>query len=516
MQNLINFLSKEKNLVLLFSLLLIPAMFINLGVQPLTADEPTRAVVALEMEYSGNYIVSTINEVFYYKKPPLFNWLICAAFQISGSPSEFVLRLTAVLPMLLFGWYLYKVFKRYTNPKIAFLSVAMFLTNARVISYDSYLGHIDMLYSWITFITFIVIYEGLKKEKYLMLFVVSYFLSALAFLLKGLPTFIFQGTTLIVCFWMMGRFKKLFSLWHLIGILAFVIPVAGFFYTYNQYNELWGWVDQLWDQSKQRTVLDKAWYENFIHLFKFPVDHVGHLAPWSLLAVPLFYKSIRNKIAENEFVKMMGIIMVANLPAYWLSPGYYPRYLLMLYPIIFLILAFAWENKNELLKSYEKDLFKVFAGLGVLISFGPLVLLLIDLGIPINPIFSVLITISLLFLSYLMFRKSQMTLYFLALFILVLRIEFNLVAFPHRASTGGVAEYKEFAEQIVEKSKGKKLYTISGVNHAVSFYIERERGEILKRVDFPDTTSYYIIFSDEIFGDYQTIIDYHLSIENRR
>lgn len=61
--------------IIIFTLL-IPALFINLGKMPLSSDEPTRSVVALEMNLSGNYVTPTINGDYYYNKPPLYNWIL--------------------------------------------------------------------------------------------------------------------------------------------------------------------------------------------------------------------------------------------------------------------------------------------------------------------------------------------------------------------------------------------------------------------------------------------------------
>ena len=70
---------------------------------PLFADEPTRALVAIEMMFSDNYWVPTIQGEFYYNKPPLYNWIIAGLFTVTGSMSEFIFRLPSVIPLLLFG-----------------------------------------------------------------------------------------------------------------------------------------------------------------------------------------------------------------------------------------------------------------------------------------------------------------------------------------------------------------------------------------------------------------------------
>ncbi len=45
--------------------LLIPALLINLGMLPLIGDEAIRAVVALEMMASGDYITPTLCEIIH-------------------------------------------------------------------------------------------------------------------------------------------------------------------------------------------------------------------------------------------------------------------------------------------------------------------------------------------------------------------------------------------------------------------------------------------------------------------
>ena len=75
MQKIENYISRfpgKTFAALLF--LAIPPFFINLGLLPLFADEPTRANVALEMILSGNYSVPTIGGEYYYNKPPVYNY----------------------------------------------------------------------------------------------------------------------------------------------------------------------------------------------------------------------------------------------------------------------------------------------------------------------------------------------------------------------------------------------------------------------------------------------------------
>ena len=44
------------------------ALFLNLGLEPLHFEEPRRAIVALEMELTGNWWVPKINGEYYFNK----------------------------------------------------------------------------------------------------------------------------------------------------------------------------------------------------------------------------------------------------------------------------------------------------------------------------------------------------------------------------------------------------------------------------------------------------------------
>ena len=111
---------------------------------PLFGDEAIRGTVAFEMIKSDNYIVPTIWGDFYYRKPPLYNWLIVAAFEATGSYSEFVLRLPSVIPLLFFIPVIYWVSHKEIGQRAAWLAGFAFVLSGRMITRDSMLGHIDI------------------------------------------------------------------------------------------------------------------------------------------------------------------------------------------------------------------------------------------------------------------------------------------------------------------------------------------------------------------------------------
>lgn len=483
---------KVNNLVVICCLLLlIPALFINLGLPAIKADEPTRANVAMEMMYTGDYIVSTIGGNYYYKKPPLFNWILVGIFTLTESKSEFVIRLAALIPLLLFSLRIFTILRKEVPIGIALLVAFMNITNGRMLYYDSMLGHIDILYAWITFESFVLLYNYRNNiNKALIGF---YILHAIAFMLKGLPSLLFPAFTLLAFAW---QYKQWTFLWRAKHILAIIIGLSIptiFFSIYAQYNALDGWIFNLWDQSKQRTVLDKTWWESIRHLFTFPLDHIMHLAPWSLLVILLFRKGFSTYLQQFPIVTFLGWVLVFNIPVYWASPGYYPRYLFMFYPIVFayltIALAFALQSNAASRIQLIIKWFNTVVGAGMIGSM--------MYAANQAPLWQAVI-VSLLAIVFvtLSWQKPVHLIWCLMALVITSRIAFNWYVLPYRTQTGLIDRSKNYALEIVAKAAHKPLYIAEKnayvLEHNFYYYIERERKEIL--VNHPiDTTSLFII-----------------------
>ena len=455
----------------------------NLGLLPLFADASTRAVVALEMMFTEIFWVPTINGDYYYKKPPLYNWIITAVFYLTGSMSEFVFRLPSVVPLFLFGFSIYKWSKKFIGQNMAFLAAGMFVTCGRMLVYASFIGHIDIFYSWVTFLSFICLIKHGKEGNWTKFFVYSYALSAVAFLCKGLPTVLFQGISIIVVLLALKKAKKFFSLEHLLGLLVFTIPVGGYFLKYYQFNKLDGWVEFLWTQSKQRTVMDKAWYESVIHIFKFPLDHLYHLAPWSLFAIFMFRKGFKKELWNTPELKLLTLIFLANLPVYWLSPGYYPRYLFMLYPLLFIVVAFSFKTSPKV--RLKKYFFAGFTVLGIVFMVGVVVIFILkNVGLEFSALQCGLV-LALASFSIFLLRglRGHLTSKLIGVIVLMasVRLLFNYVVMPDRLASGKTNLYKTGAIKIAKQTQDTPLKIVrwTAMNHDATFYIERERQKVL-------------------------------------
>jgi 4-amino-4-deoxy-L-arabinose transferase-like glycosyltransferase len=505
-------------LLLYLIILIIPALFINLGLMPFILDEATRANVALEMLHSGNFITPTINGEFYYNKPPLFNWILIVFTKFIGNYSEFTFRLPVVLSLIFFGLSIYLTQRKELGKRVALLSALALISCGRILFYDSYKGLIDITFSWIIYLQFWSIFYFFKRKEFFKLFVYSYLFTTLAFLMKGLPALVFQAISLLAYFIERKSFKKLISMPHIAGVFTLLLIVGGYFLVYNHYNSLENYFDALWSESAKRTFIDNPILANIKHLFTFPFEFIYHFLPWSLFVLILFFKGSLKSIFRNDLSRFFSIIFLANIMVYWVSPAIYARYLFMFLPLFFGIVFFVFFNNEDILMARILKALFFFTGCMLII------------GLIIFPVFISLENYSYFWLKYLLsifllvplvvlyFRNKREWMFLFVGILLISRIAFNFFVLPDRLRTG-TDEYQKNGAIIAGKLSGsEELYLLGNtrIQHVSTFYIMRERKQLLTRWGgAPSSSKLYIVEKEksdglpphEVFFTFETRIE---------
>lgn len=509
--------NKSQNLpIILFLALLLPALLINLGTLPIRTDEPTRGLVAFEMLKSGNYIVPTIAGEFYYNKPPLYNWMLLGLMKITGSSSVWVIRIPMILSLLGFSLTIFYHFKKLFNRDLAFLAAAGLIVSARILFYDSMLGLIDITFSWITFVGFMIVYNYHKRGNYWRLFLLTYLITAAGFLMKGLPSLVFQAGTLLAFFIYVKDFKRLFSIQHVAGIVLFFTLVGSYFYFYSEHNSLITYFNTLWTESSQRTPLEKSILSSVFHFLYFPLEFIGHFAPISLLVVACIKKGFWRELMGHRFLKFSFIMLVVNIFVYWISPDTRPRYLFMLVPFLLVIGLYFYQTlKKEAVQ--RKVLNVLFVSSGIMIALLTLVPVFWEKteDVPNVVLFSILGFVLVSTVVFLCLKNKTRILYFIPAILLAGRIEHNLIAQPEQKMHSRYANYMESAKDIVKITEGKplKLYLWTPLNQDLIYAISTGRDEILDHEWLEIRKGiYYIIPTDclldadfEVFYNFKTL-----------
>lgn len=508
------FETHERVLYWICAALLLPALLINLGLGAIMMDEPTRALVALEMIFSGNYVTPTLFGEYYYNKPPFYNWILIAIFQLSGDDSEWAIRLPVVFFLLAYGVTIFYFVKRHFHWKVAFFAAIMFVTCGRMLILSSFVGHIDIFYSWITFLSFMAVYHYHARGNWLLLFWVSYALAAIGFLCKGLPSIVFQGSTLLAFLIWHKEWRRLFSWQHISGGLLFLLIVGSYFWAYSQYHSLVDYFPTLWYESSRRTPIHKAWYESLLHLITFPFETLMHLLPWSLLVLYALRKDYWNKIRQEPFLSFCLLLLLANIVPYWLSPETRPRYLFMLFPLLLTLIGYAYYHYRDQSPKLNRWIETAFLVGSILASLAVWSVPFIEVvkELPLVWLKTVSLFLGLAMASWLFYRLPAQRFVLFAIVLLLFRIGFDWFIIPHRYLTGTLTPYQRDGIKIAELTRGEALFVQEHlpINHDLGYYITRERKQILRHNKELATDAFYIC--DDIFlqsRSYDLYLDFH-------
>ncbi len=483
-------------------LLCIPAFLLHLGTMAFIGDEGIRTLVALEMKLSGHYLVPTLNGEAYYNKPPLYNWFILIISNLFGHFGEWPTRLTTIIFLGLFGWTVYifcrKHFDKLTSASLAF----MFLTSGRILFWDSMLGLIDICFSWIIFLNFMVLYHLGQSGKWFKMFLISWFLFSIGFLLKGLPAAVFQFLSVITALIFHGAFrKKMFSLDHFLGAALGIIPLLIYYVLYAAKVPLDKVFSILWDQSLQRTAAHHELSKTIIHVFTFPVEQFYHFLPWTLLIATFFHPRFRTWLRNNPFVHFCFWMLVVNLPVYWLSVQVFPRYLLMFLPLLNLIGLYILLQSVQSNPRWWRYLHFVFIVLTAMVTIA-ILLMPLDLRVFALPgimLIWIIGSVLILFCFLAVLLDSARMFIWIPMAMLIARSVFDLVVLPVRSISYRENLCREDCRRVAAHEGNKRWYIFKKTEtHEVArCYTSVYTNQIIRKTDtIEDSTAYYLVNLD--------------------
>lgn len=350
--------------------MLLFGLFGNLTGLELRAEEPRRAVVSLEMAITGEMIVPHINGVEYYNKPPVFNWVMMAFMKIFKHSSEWVVRLPSLISLLLLAFINFRFVSSKLSKEVAIASSLALLTAADLLFYGSVnAGEIDLFYALIVYLQFISIYHFEQKKEWLKLFFVSYLLTAVGFLTKGMPSLAFQAFTLSSWFLYTKQFRHLFSWQHLLGTVGLVAPVGGYFTLYAQKADWQVFLVRQFKEASQRTAAESVFSDVILQIFSFPVQYLVLILPWAFLIVLMVKKGTLTHIRSQRIINFLAIIFLFNIILYWFAGEFKARYYYMFLPVS-LVILFSFYYRKDQDQRIMRILHMIFKVVGVICMAG--------------------------------------------------------------------------------------------------------------------------------------------------
>ena len=490
--------NSDKSLYFFFFLavaLFIPAYLINLDMVQMIRDEAIRAIVAFEMLQRGDFITPTIGGEPYLMKPPLFNWILAAFFYVSGSYSETIIRLPVIISILLFAISIFLFTRKEYGNRFALINALAFVTYGRIIFYESLHGLIDVTFSWLTYCFFMLSWHFFKRKKFLTLFITAYAITAVSYLLKGLPSLYFVAVTLLVLFIQGKQFKMLFNWRHFLGIGLLFFIVGGYYLIYFARNSIppEQVFDVLTGEVTRRTVVRFGIWKTVLHFLTYPFENLYHFAPWTVLIILIFRKGSIKFIRQNDRLWYMTLIFLFNIIPYWTSPEAYARYILMLVPLVMTIL-FALYFEYEKTKNINFRLVNYIFG-AILAAAGLASLIFIfhteTSDLPYVILISISMLIAMVIVSFFYWRQATFRLLWVSIAILVFRIAFDFTIIPSWEKTHPVVATKALASELASETRGRNLYVYWNPgfkpdpyfgyrynNEIFTFYLSTARGKI--------------------------------------
>lgn len=501
--------SKEPGVLILASLVFLCGLFIHLGNVPLMSDEGIRGLVALEMQLSGDYLTPTINGELYFNKPPLYNWIILAFFKLTGSHSLFILRLPTIIATLFFTMTIFLYVRRYFGDRFAAFNALLFLSTGKILFSDTNLALIDLTHSWLLYLNFIVILEFSRRHQPWKMFLISYGLIALCYLMKGFPALVAQAATLLAFFIARKEFRKLFSLPHVTGIILMTGIIGAYYYFYIRQNP--GILEHLfailWDQSAQRTVARYPWEKTVAHLVLFPLKFLYELLPVSLLVVACLRKDFIKRIHDHPVLFYSFLFLVANSLIYWLSPYWRVRYIFMLFPLAVTIMLYF----HLLVKEQNRRLLQItgilLSGISAIATLALILAPFLDAASwkPANLLINFIIAAVMILIIAFMIKRPALR---LALFVLLLsvgRLAVSVLYLPVYSQMQKEYRHRDAAIEIGRTMRGKEVYLYGNqhINEDISYYITRETGQILRHRNDRVPGEIYYIADNRILRDFR-------------
>ncbi|NNE29327.1 MAG: hypothetical protein HKN16_06810 [Saprospiraceae bacterium] len=341
---------RDQYLALLSLLLIVTGVCICLGEMILRGEEPRRAIVTLEMIYNHDYLKPTLHGVPYYNKPPLFNWILVGVHSLFGHLDNWALRTPSIIAYFLTGAGIFEVCKRYINTRVAVLASLFYLTNPTLLFFGTVLsGELDLLYSLVVATQIIIIFIFHEKKKLLPLFVFSYMFMAFGLMLKGAPSILFQGLTLLIVFFNSSTWKSLFSWQHFTGLVTGGTILFLYFFSYsNDGGDGMTYFLNLFQEASKKSILEAKGWEFFTHFLSFPFAQLIEFLPWSLLLLFAVRNKKRAPFRQNKLVWFSVLFIAINILPYWLSPGTKTRYHYMFIPYGMIVLAYLYDQFSNI------------------------------------------------------------------------------------------------------------------------------------------------------------------------
>lgn len=308
-------------------------MFTFLGTHPLLdPDEPVYAETAREMLQFQDFISPRIYGDFWYDKPPMYYWLVAAAFKIFGF-SEFSARFPSAFLAVSGAILVYLAGRKLFNERAGLLAALVLATSLEYF----YLGNAAVTDMTLTFFLTAALLAFLHQKYYLL-----YGFTALAVVTKGPVALFFCGVIVSLYLLVTGSLNKIKIMNVVRGSVLFaLIALPWYVVMYSLHGMVF--IDTFVGFHNVTRFLQPEHASGAVWYYYIPVLILGFF-PWSSLLVQAFFTAIKEKGEyRNPCVFLMIWASVIFL-FFSLSQTKLVSYTLPMYPPLALLTGYYFDK----------------------------------------------------------------------------------------------------------------------------------------------------------------------------
>lgn len=334
-------LVRELPLIGLLILLVTGSYLARIDTPPLRGEETRRAMVAINMIETGDWVVPRQqgDPYFMSSRPPLQSWAMAGTAYLRGRFDAVAIRLPSVLALLALTVLIYVYARNFVGQVGAFLAAACFSTFGQVLELGR-TGETDLLFTLFVASSLFSWHIGfVRRWPALIAWTLPYVACALATMTKGPQAPVYFAGSVGIFLLLTRNFRYVFSWGHATGIGCYACIVGAWLVPYYQALGL--------DGVRHVFTGDVALYTDFHfapyleHLARYPIEIVcGCLLPWSPLLMAYLYRDVRKSLgAHSRHILFWCVCLAVTFPTVWVFPGAQTRFFLSMYPCIAMLMA---------------------------------------------------------------------------------------------------------------------------------------------------------------------------------
>jgi 4-amino-4-deoxy-L-arabinose transferase-like glycosyltransferase len=317
--------------------------FLRVTLLPVFGEEPRRAVIAREMLATGDWIVPRVQGVPRMSRPPLQNWMIAAASQLTGSIDVWAIRLPSLLATLVTVALVYGYSYRRAGETVAVLAATAYVSMYEVLEYGR-LGETEAVFTAFVAASLLLWHWGnCEGWNPWLTWPLCYLLVACGMLTKGLQAPLYFSGAVGITLLTSRRQRELGSLPHLCGLVVLMVVVGAWQLAFiRQLGWSAGW--EIYSQNVMARFIEPTNDSFLVHLALYPFEVFAVMLPGSLLLIPAASPVVRARLVDRR--PMIFFLVSSTIWAFlfvWLPPGGRARYFMPMMPLLAVLMGLVGE-----------------------------------------------------------------------------------------------------------------------------------------------------------------------------